>query len=112
MVNKAIQILALLNAGLLFGNTAMAQKVTNVYAEQAGNVLHIHYDLQTDSPCEVALYVSMDGCKTYTGPKKQVSGDVGKNISSGPRVIQWDVLAEQEELVGNNICFKIVANGK
>jgi formylglycine-generating enzyme required for sulfatase activity len=90
----------------------MAQIVTGVYAEQHGNVLHIHYHLETESPCEVSLYVSLDGCKAYTGPKLHVSGNVGKNIIGGSHTIQWDVLAEQEQLVGTNICFKVLANSK
>ena len=38
---------------------------------------------------------------------KQVSGDVGKQVQPGSKTIYWDVLAEYDQLVGTNICFKV-----
>jgi len=96
----------------LFGLTTRAQTVSNVTAEQQGNALVVHYNLSTDSPCEVSLFVSLNGGKTWTGPLLRVSGDVGKDINNGSRTIRWLVLEEMENLVGNNIQFKVVASGK
>jgi formylglycine-generating enzyme required for sulfatase activity len=91
--------------------TANAQSVSNVTAEQQSNALLIHYELSTSNPCEVSLFVSMNSGKSWTGPLLRVSGDVGKDISSGSHTIRWEVLEEMESLVGNNIQFKVVANG-
>jgi formylglycine-generating enzyme required for sulfatase activity len=96
----------------LFGLTTRAQTVSNVTAEQQGNALVIHYNLSTDSPCEVSLFVSLNGGKTWTGPLLRVSGDVGKDISGGSRTMRWEVLEEMEQLVGNNIQFKVLATMK
>jgi formylglycine-generating enzyme required for sulfatase activity len=54
----------------------------------------------------------MNSGKSWTGPLLRVSGDVGKDISSGSHTIRWEVLEEMENLVGNNIQFKVVASGK
>jgi formylglycine-generating enzyme required for sulfatase activity len=97
---------------VLFGLTGRAQTVTNVTAEQQGNALSIHYNLASNDPCEVSLFVSLDGGKTWTGPLLRVSGDVGEDINNGSRTIRWLVLEEMEQLVGNNIQFKVVASGK
>jgi sulfatase modifying factor 1 len=56
--------------------------------------------------------VSTDNGKTWSGPLTQVSGDVGKNISAGDKQITWNVLEERDQLVGDQIRFKVVANGK
>ena len=90
----------------------LAQTVSNVVAEQQGKVLLIHYTLQTDSPCEVSLQVSMNNGRSWAGPLLKVTGDIGKNISAGSHTIQWQVLEEQEQLVGDQIQFKVLASGK
>jgi formylglycine-generating enzyme required for sulfatase activity len=89
-----------------------AQTVSNVSATQQGNELLVSYSLTTDNPCEVSLFVSLNGGKSWTGPLMYVSGDVGKNISAGSKAIRWQVLEEQEQLAGSGIHFKVVANGK
>ncbi len=89
-----------------------AQTVSNVYVEQDGNELLIHYSLSADSPCEVKLYVSQNGGRTWEGPLIQVTGDAGKNIANGEHMIRWNVLEEMEQLVGGNIKFKVAANSK
>ncbi len=96
----------------LFGLTTRAQTVSNVAAEQQGNALLIHYNLTTDNPCEVSLFVSLTDGKTWTGPLLRVSGDVGKDISGGSHTIRWEVLEEMEQLVGSGIQFKVVGSGK
>ncbi len=96
----------------LIGLTTRAQTVTDVSAEQQGNALVVHYNLTTESPCDVSLFVSLTDGKTWTGPLLHVSGDAGKDINNGSRTIRWLVLEEMENLVGNNIQFKVVANGK
>ena len=92
--------------------SAQAQKVTNIRAEQRGQDIVILYSLETTSPCDVSLLLSQDNGATWSIPLKNVSGDVGKNIASGEKQINWNVLEEREQLVGDKIKFKVIANGK
>ncbi len=91
---------------LLSIETLTAQTVTNVTAEQVGKAIHVSYNL--DKQADITLFLSTDGGSTYT-QLYRVSGDVGKNVSAGHKTIVWDVLAEQEKLVGDNIVFKVKA---
>jgi TonB family protein len=92
--------------------TAQAQKVSNVRAEQRGQEIVVFYSLETSSPCEVSLVLSQNNGATWSSALKNVSGDVGKNITAGNKQITWNVLEEREQLVGDQIQFKVVANGK
>ena len=89
-----------------------AQKVSNVRAEQRGQDIVVFYSLETNSPCEVSLLLSQDNGVTWGAPLKNVSGDVGKNISAGEKQIIWKVLEEREQLVGYHVKFKVIANRK
>jgi formylglycine-generating enzyme required for sulfatase activity len=91
---------------------AQAQKVSNIRAEQRGQEIVVWYSLETTSPCEVSLLLSQDNGVTWGSPLKNVSGDVGKNIAAGEKQINWKVLEEREQLVGDKIKFKVVASGK
>jgi formylglycine-generating enzyme required for sulfatase activity len=92
--------------------TAQAQKVSNVHAEQRGQEIVVFYSLETSSPCEVSLVLSQNNGATWSSALKNVSGDVGKNITAGNKQITWNVLEEREQLVGDQIRFKVIANGK
>jgi formylglycine-generating enzyme required for sulfatase activity len=89
--------------------SANGQVVSNVRAEQRGQSIVVFYSLETTSPCEVSLLLSQDNGATWGSPLKNVSGDVGKNISAGDKKITWKVLEEQESFVGENIKFKVEA---
>jgi hypothetical protein len=97
---------------LFFSVSIQAQHVTNIRAEQRGQDIVVLYSLETTSLCEVSLLLSQDNGVTWSSPLKNVSGDVGKNISAGEKYITWKVLEEQEYLVGDKMKFKVIANGK
>jgi len=92
--------------------TAHAQKVSNIRVEQRGQEIVVLYSLETTSSCEVSLLLSQDNGVTWGSPLKNVSGDVGKNIAAGEKQINWKVLEEREQLVGDKIKFKLIASGK
>ena len=95
---------------LLFGVTiSYAQKVTNVSNRQEQSSIIVSYNIDTKTPCKIALYVSINGGTTWQGPLKKVNGDVGLNVSSGSKAITWSVLEEFEELRGNDIKFQVRA---
>ena len=85
-----------------------AQKVSEVTARQVGKQIHISYTL--DEPAEISVYLSTDGGVTYSKLLK-VSGAVGQSVSPGRNTIVWNVLAERKNLVGDNIVFKVRADG-
>ena len=83
-----------------------AQTVSNVTATQVGKTIHVSYDL--DKAAVITLHLSTDSGKSYQ-QLNQVSGDVGKIVGPGHKTIVWDVLAERERLVGDDIVFKVMA---
>ena len=86
-----------------------AQKVNNVEASQLGQNIVVTYDLETEQPCTINLFISTNGGNTWQGPLKQVQGQVGPNIKSGQNSITLFVLNEFNELRGDNIRFKVDA---
>ena len=100
--------LILLSVMCGFWAHSFAQTVTNVTATQVNKTIQVSYDL--DKQADITLHLSTDGGKTYQ-QLSQVSGDVGKDVSAGHKTIVWDVLAERERLVSENIVFKVMAQG-
>ena len=86
-----------------------AQKVNNVESSQLGQNIVVTYDLETEQPCTINLFISTNGGTTWQGPLKQVQGQVGPNIKSGQNSITLFVLTEFNELRGDNIRFKVDA---
>lgn len=85
---------------------SFGQTVSNVDACQEGKNIIITYD--TDKAGFVDfVYCSTDGGRTWSKPLRQVTGDVNKQVQAGSHRIVWDVLAEREKLVGENISFKV-----
>jgi uncharacterized protein (TIGR02145 family) len=97
---------------LLISKSFFAQEITNVHFEQAGKRVRIFYDL--DNPFStnkffIQIYVSKDDGQNWGPSLKNVSGNVGENQLAGiSKEIIWDVLNDEESLVGN-IKFKIDA---
>jgi formylglycine-generating enzyme required for sulfatase activity len=89
--------------------SANGQVVSNVRAEQRGQEIVVLYTLETTSPCGVSLLLSQDDGVTWSGPLKNVSGDIGNNVTGGDKQIIWKVIEEQESFVGENIKFKVEA---
>ncbi len=87
-----------------------AQKVNNVEASQVGQNIVVTYDLETEQPCTINLFISANGGNTWQGPLEQVQGHVGPNIKSGQNSITLFVLTEFNELRGDNILFKVDAS--
>jgi len=86
-----------------------AQQVNNVEASQLGQNIVVTYDLESEQPCTINLFISTNGGNIWQGPLKQVQGQVGPNIKSGENSITLFVLNEFNELRGDNIRFKVDA---
>jgi uncharacterized protein (TIGR02145 family) len=83
------------------------QKVSQIRVDQEGQRVVLYYNLECSELCEVRVYVNTGN--EWEGPLQAVSGDIGKKISGGSHRLEWDVLKERNELVGDNIRFKIEA---
>ncbi|MCQ2315364.1 MAG: formylglycine-generating enzyme family protein [Bacteroidales bacterium] len=94
---------------LLTGISVKAQNnLSNINVQQQDTVLYISYDLQQKS--DIYLYVSLNDGKSFLGPMKYVSGDVGYNVHSGNnKVIFWYAVSEMGYIRNSNVRFKIVA---
>lgn len=84
-----------------------AQTVSNVEFNQDGNYVKIYYDLSFES--NTKLFVSTNNGQTFTRIHA-VSGDIGDNVAAGKNLcITWDVFAEFDSLVSDEVVFRIEA---
>ncbi len=74
-MNRIILIITLLL--ITSAHSLFSQSITNVQAKAEGNTVVVSYQLQSSTTVEISLYVSEDGGRTFTGPLKNVRGDVG-----------------------------------
>src|SRR4030042_3043811 len=92
--NFFILVLFLLNAAWC----AYGQQIDNITWSEQGEKIIVTYDITGANYFEqftVALYVSTDDGRTFLGPLKEVTGDVGINISDGKyKTVTWNVLDE------------------
>jgi uncharacterized protein (TIGR02145 family) len=92
----------------------IAQKIENPRFEQSGRQIIIYYDItgaQPDQTFDIQVFCSTDEGKSFGTALKKVTGDVGNNqIGGSGKKIYWNVLDEQEKLVGN-ILFEIKLSG-
>ncbi len=99
----------LILGALLFLTTThgiQAQTVSNVWVQQEGQQLVIHYHLETKSPCKMETYLSENGGSTWALLQAGLSGDVSE-VRSGDHAIVWNVLSSREQLVGSDFVFKV-----
>lgn len=80
--------------------------------ERTGSEFTIHYKLLLGDDvrwCKTKLMISMDGGNTYsfTPSLENISGDLGKQETSGVKVIKYDVSADKQQLAGKQVVFKI-----
>lgn len=106
---KKILILILSMTTVYFSN---AQVIRNVIANQVDNNIIVTYDLSSTNQLDkfsIDLLISLNGGHSWSEPLYSVSGDVGMAIKpSYNKKIVWNVLADRQELVGNDIQFKIM----
>ena len=96
---------------ILTGIGVKAQHIENVRFKQVGDNIIIYYDLLSNSEgagYDITIYLSTDKGATWSGPLKNVTGDVGPGLSAGNKKITWNVLSERESLKGD-IVFEIRA---
>jgi len=105
--------LLLTTIALMLLMAANAQVIKNTDFKQQGNAIVVTYNLSVplDKTAEIDLYVSTDGGRSYKGPLKAVSGDIGKMETDGAKKITWKVFEEFGTLQGD-ITFEVRAQLK
>lgn len=96
-------------AGVLVPREIFGQEVSSVSALQKGNSIEISYELKSEAPCDVQAFVSLNDGRKWIGPLSNVKGDIGDFILAGKKQFEWEVLKSQDDLIGSEIKFKIVA---
>ena len=75
------------------------EKVENINSALKNNKIVITYDLvnvKFNQVVFITVFYSTDNGKTFTGPLKEVTGDVGTGIAKGTdKKITWDPIMEQ-----------------
>lgn len=96
---------------MMLGLDANSQEISNIRVSQEGNKVKVMYDLTgTNETFNVNLFYSADDGKTWVGPLRGATGQVGVNIKPGNnKQILWDVFS-QEDLNKSYLQFKVVAD--
>jgi len=98
----------------LFTNCAFAQSIEVYDVKQVENNLQVSYNFSGGTGSyTVSLHYSLDNGSTWLGPARAVTGDVGKGVKPGNnKSILWDVLADRDNLRGDNLMFKVIAKSE
>ena len=98
-----------------FSTILFSQNISDVTATLINDKIHVSYKIsgaKFNQVFSVSLFVSSDGGRTFKGPLKEVSGDIGEGIKGGSHKIYWDALKEMpftdEELIFDVRAEKVV----
>jgi uncharacterized protein (TIGR02145 family) len=84
-----------------------AQTITNVQARCDGKNISISYTLQCTFSSDITLYISVDGGYTFNILLKDVTGDLGKGVLSGNKIIYWKKMSGLENSSPESILFRV-----
>ena len=83
--------------------------VKNIRASFSDTAVYVFYDLEKSA--DVELYVSLDNGQSFSGPLKNVAGNIGKNQDYGNgKIIVWDAHKEFGDFESDKVKFKIVTD--
>ena len=93
----------------LFGFNSFGQEVTNVRVSQEGTTVVVLYDLAGKKAMyDINLFYTINDGKTWTGPLKNVTGDVAYQLVGINKKAIWNAGAEKGQIEGT-IQFKLLA---
>ena len=98
-------------ASFLMLNSVMFSQdiVKNIRASFSDTAVYVFYDLE--KLADIELYVSLDNGQSFTGPLKNVSGNIGKNQEQGNgKIIVWDAHKEFGDFESDQVKFKIITD--
>ncbi|MEO1416236.1 MAG: formylglycine-generating enzyme family protein [Bacteroidota bacterium] len=87
---------------LFLSLTTFSQTIENVTFQQQGDEFIVFYDLlgEEETAFEVSLYYSINGGRTFYGPGKAVSGDIGRLTPAYGRQIRFEAVEALEDMGG------------
>jgi len=90
-----------------------SQSISNVQHRQDGERIIITYDMDSEMPLDITVYLSTDGGKSFSNsPLRSISGDVGREVRPGNgKQITWNVFSEMDMLYGD-VAFRIKGYSK
>lgn len=87
-------------------------RIENVSFKQVGNNVVVTYDLYCNGSFDAQLYYTTNEGATWHGPLNSLTGDVN-NVKQGyGKSIKWNVLKDQDWLIGDEIQFKVAVEAK
>ncbi|MBP6872002.1 MAG: hypothetical protein KBC43_08345 [Bacteroidales bacterium] len=96
---------------ILCGFYLRGQTVKNIdFFMEENNEIRITYTIsgvRFFQTLDISIFVSKDDGKTWTGPLKQIRGDVGPGIKSGDHVAYWSFMKELP-FADEELKFKVV----
>lgn len=95
--------------GILIQGAALGQQIRNIQAVQEGQSIRISYTLESEYNCNVSAFVSTDNGASWA-PLFTVEGDIGLKVKPGDNSFLWRVIQDRENLVGESIKFRVLAN--
>jgi len=106
---------------LIFAILFVLVNITPVHADQVTNVRYyrisddeivIYYDLESDSPADISLAVSLPGGSRFALRPSALDGDAGRDVLPGQnRRIIWKLPADAEELPEGFIIEVVIGDG-
>ena len=106
MVRKGLVLFCL---GMLLQSMAWGQRIYNIQPTQEGQSIRITYTLESEYNCNVSAFVSTDNGFSWL-PMLAVEGDIGSKIKPGNNSFVWRVTQDRENLIGETIKFKVLAD--
>ena len=94
---------------VFFSMNSFGQEITNVRVSQDGSSVVVIYDLAGKKAMyDINLFYTIDDGKTWTGPLKNVTGDVAYQLAGKNKKVIWNAVAEKGQIEGT-IQFKLLA---
>jgi hypothetical protein len=98
--------------------TSIAQriKINDAHANREEKKIFIPYEIEESSKYhnlyKIALYYTQDKGKTYQGPLQKVTGDIGKEVTPGDKLIVWEYAEEDSTFNGEGVMFKLAITSR
>ena len=86
-----------------FATISFAQRVSNIRSEIKDDKVHVHYQLRSSRPVNIALEYSFDNGQTWL-PCKTKSGS-WQNQTSGDKTVVWHFLADH--VLAGELLFRV-----
>ena len=105
-MKRHILTLSLFSLSIISG---FGQTIKNIQARAEKNKVIVSYDLVSDNEGQKFTIELKSSIDNYVAPLKEVSGDVGENVSPGiGKTITWNALKEQGNFSGS-VTFEVDA---